>query len=985
MKNKYLTTSILLFLSLVSAWGQVKNVINIDLSNANYKGGITINNSDNDYYIYGTYDIETQGEPTQETGYGTTVENRAKAVIVVASGIQVKITLENVNIENLPEDKYYCALYADGAKKVELTLTGDNSLVGGHDLPAICAPTGKNSELIIKGDGKLTAKGGEQAAGIGSRYSKDAKGTITIEDGTIIAYGNGYGAGIGTSANSNGGTVRIKGGNITATGGDSGPGIGVSGTAAPANPPITSGTIEISGGIVNATGYNGMGAGEGKQGEKVTINGGIISAITNKDGGKAINASSYVLPSGQNSAIIFLKEYNYSSIEGSIKGSMIDGNNVDITHYTIDRDYEIPPGYTLHIRRKQTLTIADGVTLTNEGTISNEDSGTIDGNGTIENNEDLKSDNTNIKVQLNGQKIKYKVNFQTNYPIDDGTNSTEYLSETDALRPGELTYTYYTLVEGWYDDREGGNQITKITGPMTLYAHWTENLIKTTASPATLEGTYATPLEPNELYDLSGLLAPDTYGDKSDYKFEIDGAAYGLTVNNDNKLCGSPNKATATSGATIRIDISHVNCEKPESVDIPITIHPRTLTVTPRADQILYKGEAPKYDTSGEAKGEIASFSGQLAVDSHSPTNLIIPGDLTPIDNGEFIASNYELELKPDIPCTYIDKLPGEANVELGGDKKGEWYAGAVIFSAPPGFTIKLKEAEETGVQTKAISGLIASGEDFAASFTFSQEGTFDVTYLLKRDDPYTQEYEHKATDIRLDLNAPTVTVSTNNLGYTLTATDGKGSGVASVLIDGTSVQLTSDRYDSSGSEGLHTYKVTDHAGHESAGTFNLATPPPVYTVVIPKTGNATLTPSPGTHYYEEGDRFLLYLKLDSAYSQSTPVVKANGQTIPPNRDGSYTIAVYSDIQITIEGIVPDSPVSTTQITDNKSRIYSSGGILYINTTTPLNVSITALTGKLIRHSSLPAGSNSMYGLPVGFYIVKLSDGTTAKVAIAWR
>lgn len=980
MRNKHLTTSILLFLSLVSAWGQ--GVIDIDLS-TNNEGGITITEDNSVYRIHGTYDVQKQKLPSQETGYGTTDQNKSKAVIVVASGIQVKITLENVNIENLPEDKYYCALYADEAKKVELTLTGDNSLVGGHDLPAICAPTGKDSELIIKGDGKLTAKGGEQAAGIGSRYSKDAKGTITIEDGTIIAYGNGYGAGIGTSANSNGGTIRIKGGNITATGGDSGPGIGVSGTAAPANPPITSGTIEISGGIVNATGYNGMGAGEGKVGETVTISGGIISAITNKDGGKAINASSYVLPSGQNSAIIFLKEYNYSSIEGSIKGSMIDGNNVDITHYTIDRNYEIPSGYTLHIRRKQTLTIADGVTLTNEGTISNEDSGTIDGNGTIENNKDLKSDNTNIKVKLNGHKIKYKVNFQTNYPIDDGTNSTEYLSETDTLRPGELTYTYYTLVEGWYDDREGGNQITKITGPMTLYAHWTENLIKTTASPATLEGTYATPLKPNELYELSGLLAPDTYSDKSGYKFEIDGKAYGLTVNNDNKLCGSPNKVTTTSGTTIRIAISHVNCEKPESVDIPVIIHPRTLTVTPRADQILYKGETPKYDTSGEATGETAAFSGQLAVDS--PANLIIPGDLKLIDNGKFLASNYKLELKPDILCTYIDMLPEEAHVQLDGDKKGEWYTETVTFSAPPGFTIKQKEVKETDIQTKAISGLIASDEVFVGSFTFSQEGTFDVTYLLKRDDPYTREYEHKATDIRLDLNAPTVTVSTNNLGYTLTATDGKGSGIASVLIDGTSVQLTSDRYDGSGSKGLHTYKVTDHAGHESAGTFNLATPPPVYTVVIPKTGHATLTPSPGTHYYEEGDRFLLYLKLDSAYSQSTPVVKANGQTITPNRDGSYTIAVYSDIQITIEGIVPDSPVSTTQITDNKSRIYSSGGILYINTTTPLNVSITALTGKLIRHSSLPAGSNSMYGLPVGFYIVKLSDGTTAKVAIAWR
>ena len=53
-----------------------------------------------------------------------------------------------------------------------------------------------------------------------------------------------------------------------------GPGIGVSGTPAHANPPITSGTIEISGGIVNATGYNGMGAGEGKVGETVTISGG---------------------------------------------------------------------------------------------------------------------------------------------------------------------------------------------------------------------------------------------------------------------------------------------------------------------------------------------------------------------------------------------------------------------------------------------------------------------------------------------------------------------------------------------------------------------------------------------------------------------------------------------------------------------------------------------------------------------------------------
>ena len=108
-------------------------------------------------------------------------------------------------------------------------------------------------------------------------------------------------------------------------------------------------------------------------------------------------------------------------------------------------------------------------------------------------------------------------------------------------------------------------------------------------------------------------------------------------------------------------------------------------------------------------------------------------------------------------------------------------------------------------------------------------------------------------------------------------------------------------------------------------------------------------------------------------------MVKANGRAITPNRDGSYTIAVYEDIRITIEDII----VSTARITDNKSRIRSSGGTLYIDTSAPLDVSITTMAGKLIRHSPLPAGSNHLYGLPAGFYVVRLSNGTTAKVGIA--
>ena len=75
---------------------------------------------------------------------------------------------------------------------------------------------------------------------------------------------------------------------------------------------------------------------------------------------------------------------------------MVDGNNVDITHYTIDRNYEIPPGYTLTIRNKQTLKIDDGITLTNEGTIYNGDSGTVGGNGNPSEPWAFQSDNTQI-------------------------------------------------------------------------------------------------------------------------------------------------------------------------------------------------------------------------------------------------------------------------------------------------------------------------------------------------------------------------------------------------------------------------------------------------------------------------------------------------------------------------------------------------------------------------------------------------------------
>ena len=53
-----LTTGVLLFLSLVSAWGQGTSTIDIDLSDDSHKGGITISQDNSVYRIHGTYDVQ---------------------------------------------------------------------------------------------------------------------------------------------------------------------------------------------------------------------------------------------------------------------------------------------------------------------------------------------------------------------------------------------------------------------------------------------------------------------------------------------------------------------------------------------------------------------------------------------------------------------------------------------------------------------------------------------------------------------------------------------------------------------------------------------------------------------------------------------------------------------------------------------------------------------------------------------------------------
>ncbi len=151
---------------------------------------------------------------------------------------------------------------------------------------SMSAGIGTNYKLVSNGvtgnivfkSGKVIARGGTDAAGIGGGSGGSVDG-ITIEGtATIEAYGSAGGAGIGCGFHGTMRNITIRGGNVTAKGGDNGAGIGCGRD----EQGYTHGTITIEGGTVNATG-GGFGAGIGgsfrSKVNSIVIKGGTVKAI----------------------------------------------------------------------------------------------------------------------------------------------------------------------------------------------------------------------------------------------------------------------------------------------------------------------------------------------------------------------------------------------------------------------------------------------------------------------------------------------------------------------------------------------------------------------------------------------------------------------------------------------------------------------------------------------------------------------------------
>ena len=164
------------------------------------------------------------GSESYTANDGAVLTGSTSGTVTIANN--AKITLSDVTITG--------GIVCSGT--AEITLVGTNSVTGATNMAGIQVG-GSGTTLTIKGNGSLTANGGNQSAGIGLSRAWDVDATggdIVIEGGTITANGsvNGqWGAGIGTGVIYGGKTARlgditIKGGTVTANEGTNANGIG---------------------------------------------------------------------------------------------------------------------------------------------------------------------------------------------------------------------------------------------------------------------------------------------------------------------------------------------------------------------------------------------------------------------------------------------------------------------------------------------------------------------------------------------------------------------------------------------------------------------------------------------------------------------------------------------------------------------------------------------------------------------------------------
>ncbi|MDK2808123.1 MAG: hypothetical protein PWP24_857, partial [Clostridiales bacterium] len=195
----------------------------------------------------------------------TVITGSSGSNMITIDGVSVNLTLSNLNL-NIESDTattagWNSAIKLTNGASLNLTVTGDNTVSAGMQHAAINVPAGCSLVITKESTGTLTATAGSGAAGIGADYGGidfQTVGNITINGGTVKAYGMGAGAGIGGTAFGNTGNIMIHGGTVYAKGG---------------------GGVEINYGQLSAVCGAGIGGGDAGCVQNINITGGNVTAV----------------------------------------------------------------------------------------------------------------------------------------------------------------------------------------------------------------------------------------------------------------------------------------------------------------------------------------------------------------------------------------------------------------------------------------------------------------------------------------------------------------------------------------------------------------------------------------------------------------------------------------------------------------------------------------------------------------------------------
>ena len=232
------------------------------------KGDITVNAGSGGQTV-------TQGSQVNVSDNAPVIKGSSKENTVTINAEKdqtANVTLSGVNID--VRDKGKAAVSTTGEGNVSIELNGESTLRSGYEHAGLEKNNGGSLTIADEDkNGKLTAWGEQQGAGIGGGSGKDGS-NIFITGGGVNAIGGLAAAGIGGGLGGNGSNITISGGKVGATNGLNGAGIGGGQHGSGSN-------ITISGGEVNAIGGKcgaGIGGGHTGDGSDIIISGGEVSA-----------------------------------------------------------------------------------------------------------------------------------------------------------------------------------------------------------------------------------------------------------------------------------------------------------------------------------------------------------------------------------------------------------------------------------------------------------------------------------------------------------------------------------------------------------------------------------------------------------------------------------------------------------------------------------------------------------------------------------